>query len=410
MVSQPAGVFQTPVPAVPDRAPVSARLAAIDVFRGFVMTLMLAEVLHLSGLGRAFPGNPLAGFIAFNTSHVEWAGCSLHDLIQPGFSFLVGAALPFSIASRLARNQSYAKMFGHAAWRAFVLVALGIILRSLNRPQTYFTFEDTLTQIGLGYLFLFALGFASVRVQVGALIAILVGYWAAFALYPAPGPGFNYPAVGVPADWPHLYNGFASHWNKNSNFAWAFDTWFMNLFPREKPFLFNGGGYSTLSFIPTLGTMLIGLMAGEWLRSARSVVEKLRGLLIAGAGLLAIALLWHWSGTGPFVKRIWTPSFTLGSGGLVLLMLGAIFYITEQKQWRKWAFPLIVVGSNSIVAYLLSWVMEAGIIAALNRHLGRNFFLAFGPAIEPLFRGAFVLAIFWLILYWMYRRKIFVRI
>ena len=154
----------------------------------------------------------------------------------------------------------------HAFWRAFVLVVLGIALRSIGHTQTYFTFEDTLSQIGLGYGVLFMLGFRPVRDQWIALGTVLLGYWLAFALYPLPGPAFDYPRVGVPADWPHLMSGFAAHWNKNSNLAWAFDTWFLNLFPREKPFEFNGGGYATLSFIPTLGTMILGLVAGGVLR------------------------------------------------------------------------------------------------------------------------------------------------
>ena len=98
-------------------------------------------------------------------------------------------------------------MLGHAVWRSVLLILLGIFLRSMESPQTYWTFEDTLTQIGLGYTFLFLLAFASLRVQVAAFVAILVGFWAAFALYPLPGRGFDYPSVGVPADWPHLYTG-----------------------------------------------------------------------------------------------------------------------------------------------------------------------------------------------------------
>ena len=140
----------------------------------------------------------------------------------------------------------------------------------MEQPQTYWTFEDTLTQIGLGYTFLFLLAFASLRVQVVAFVAILVGFWTAFVLYPLPGPGFDYPSVGVPADWPHLYTGFLAHFNKNSNLSWAFDVWFLNLFPRESPFLFNEGGWSTLSFIPTLATMMLGMWAGEWLKTSRS--------------------------------------------------------------------------------------------------------------------------------------------
>lgn len=393
-----------------EEAGFKGRVYSLDAFRGTVMTLMLAEVMHLSSMSRAFPESTFWKWVSFHTSHVPWQGCSLHDLIQPGFSFLVGAALPFSIANRKARGQSFGKMLTHAAWRALVLIFLGIFLRSLGKPQTNFTFEDTLTQIGLGYLFLFLLGFASVRVQAAALAMILIGYWAAFALYPAPGPAFDYASVGVPQGWEHLYTGFQSHWNKNSNLAWAFDVWFLNLFPREKPFLFNGGGYATLSFIPTLGTMLLGLLAGEWLRTNRSEAAKLRGLTAAGAACVAAGLLWQASGLCPIVKRIWTPAFTLYSGGLVLLMLSGFYALIEWKGRKSWTFPLMVVGANSITAYIMSWTMESFFLQALERHLGTAFFGAFGPEYERLLKGFAVMLIFWSILLWMYRRKIFLRI
>ena len=144
-------------------------------------------------------------------------------MIQPSFSFLVGVALPFSMASRARRGESTGRSTLHAAWRAFVLVALGIFLRSVGRKMTNYTFEDTLTQIGLGYLPLFLIGLARPPARWVALAVILVGYWAAFAAYPAPGADFDYRAVGVPADWPHQAAGLAAHWNKNSNLAWAFD-------------------------------------------------------------------------------------------------------------------------------------------------------------------------------------------
>ena len=365
------------------------RVVSLDALRGLVMTLMLAEVLHLSALGRHFPDNALCRFIAFHTSHVEWEGGSLHDMIQPGFSFLVGAALPFSLAARRAAGQKFGQLFGHALWRAFVLIFLGVFLRSIGKPQTNFTFEDTLSQIGLGYAFLFVLGFARLRVQIAALVAILLGYWAFFALYPAP-PG-----------------PFAMHWNKNTNAAWAFDVWFLNLFPREQPFQFNRGGYSTLSFIPTLGTMILGLLTGQWLMSAREQTAKLKGLLAGAAALIAIAVLWHVSGTGPIVKKIWTPSWTLYSGGVVILMLSGFYYVMEIRKLQKWAFPLMVVGMNSIAAYLMSWTMEGFFIDALHTHLGKAMFE--GP-FGAIFRGVIVLGIFWSILYWMYRKKIFLRI
>ena len=217
-------------PAKPTKAP--ERLASIDAYRGFVMFLMMGEVLELRKIAEAFPNSDLWQFLARQQDHVEWTGCTLHDMIQPSFSFLVGVALPFSLANREKSGQSKVAMSIHAFWRAFVLVALGIFLRSVNKEQTNFTFEDTLTQIGLGYGFLFLLGFRSVRTQIITLIVILVGYWGAFAYYTPP-PGFDATKVGVPDGWPHLLSGFPSHWNKNSNPAWLFDTWFLNLFPRH---------------------------------------------------------------------------------------------------------------------------------------------------------------------------------
>src|SRR5215472_17492481 len=114
------------------------------------MLLMMAEVLRFAMVSQAFPTSLFWKVLAWNQTHSEWFGCSLHDTIQPSFSFLVGVALPYSIASRLAKGASFSKLLLHAMWRALILIALGIFLRSVHQPQTYFTFEDTLTQIGLG--------------------------------------------------------------------------------------------------------------------------------------------------------------------------------------------------------------------------------------------------------------------
>jgi heparan-alpha-glucosaminide N-acetyltransferase len=386
-----------------------ARLVSLDAFRGTVMALMLDEFLRLPQVAQSFPHSAIWGLIAFNTEHVPWQGCSLHDLIQPGFSFLVGAAMPYSIASRTAKGQSFWKLFGHAVWRAFLLIILGIFLRSINYRQTYFTFEDTLTQIGLGYVFLFLLAFTRVRTQVIAALVILIAFWAAFAVYPAPGPHFDYARVGVPPDWAHNYSGFLSHWNKNSNLSWAFDVWFLNLFPREQPFIFNEGGWSTLSFIPTLATMILGLLTGEWLKSSRSREEKLRGLVVAGVGLLLLGLVCQWVGICPIVKRVWTSSFTLYSGGWVVLILAGFYALIDCKGWKGWAFPLVVIGMNSIAIYVMSWTMGSFFAGALERHCGWLLRIA-GPTFQPVLTGFGVVLIFWVILLWMYRRKLFLKI
>ncbi len=190
---------------------VGKRLASIDAYRGLVMFLMLAEVLRLNEIYKKFPGNTFFEWLRFNTSHVEWVGCSLHDMIQPSFTFLVGVSLPFSIASRQAKGSGIPALLLHAFWRGLVLVVLGIVLRSLGQPITKFTFDDTLTQIGLGYFLLFAIALTPRWSQVFFVAAILAGYWALFAYWPLVPSDFDFSKVGVPNDWPHLLSGFAAH-------------------------------------------------------------------------------------------------------------------------------------------------------------------------------------------------------
>lgn len=388
------------------------RLGSLDAYRGFVMFLMMAEVLNTGRVSAALPDSGFWRFLCHHQSHAEWIGCSLHDLIQPSFSFMVGVALPFSLASRAARGQSRSHMAWHSLWRALLLTLLGVFLRSVGRPQTYWTFEDTLSQIGMGYFFLFLLGQRPARDQWVAVGLILVGYWAAFALYPLPGPGFDFNSVGVPSGWrdKHLLTGFAAHWNKNSNPAWAFDTWWLNLFPRQKPFAFNDGGYATLSFIPTLATMLLGSIAGGVLHSERSHWAKVKWLAMAGVIGLASGALIGWLGICPVVKRIWTPSWVLYSGGWCFLLLAAFYTVIDVLGRRAWAFPLIVIGMNSIAAYCIDHLFEDFVTDTVHVHLGRGVFNLFGAPYAPLLQGVLVLLVFWLMLFWMYRRKLFLRI
>jgi predicted acyltransferase len=386
------------------------RLASIDAYRGFVMFLMMAEVLRLCSVSRALPDSGFWKFLCWHQSHVEWVGCSLHDLIQPSFSFLVGVALPFSIASRVARGQSFGRMTLHACWRALLLVLLGVFLRSTGARQTNWTFEDTLSQIGLGYPFLFLLGFGGKRIQWTAFAIILVGSWLAFALYPVPNADFDWSKTNVTRDWEHNATGMAAHWNKNTNFAWAFDNWFLNLFPREKPFTYNGGGYATLSFIPTLATMILGLLAGGVLRSQRAPWSRVKWFGVAGVLGLALGAGADWFGVCPLVKRIWTPSWVLFSGGWCFLLLASFYAVIDIIGFKRWAFPLTVIGMNSIAAYCMAHLFDGFILKNLKTNLGPDFFKRFGAACEPFWHGAATLLVLWLLLYWMYRRKIFLKI
>ncbi|MFZ4764414.1 MAG: acyltransferase family protein [Roseimicrobium sp.] len=415
------------LPALP-----SARLDSLDVYRGFVMFLMAAELLDVPGVAKHFPDNMLWQLAARHTQHVEWTGCSLHDLIQPSFTFMVGAALPFSIASRVARGHSKALLWLHAVWRALLLVLLGVFLRSIGEPMTYWTFEDTLSQIGLGYPLLFLLGFASTRVSWAALAVVLIGYWLAFGLFPLPPSDFNYTAANVPTDWPWHFQGFAAHWNMNSNAAWAFDLWFLNLFPRAVRFVGNDGGYSTLSFIPTLGTMILGLIGGSWIRQAfannprqsneaaspqtpaalgdLAMSTVATRLITAGLACLAAGWALHAVGICPAVKKLWTPSWTLYSGGWCFLLMAVFYVLVDMQGWKAWTFPLVVIGRNSIAAYVLVHTIVDFIGEALHTHLGKGPFLIGGEAFEPMLHGGTVLLVIWLILLWMHQRKLWLRV
>jgi heparan-alpha-glucosaminide N-acetyltransferase len=396
--------------AEPASQPATGRVGSIDAYRGFVMFLMMAEVLALGRVAKALPESKLWQFLAYHQTHVAWRGCSLHDLIQPSFSFLVGVALPFSLASRQRRGEPLWFSLLHALWRAVILVFLGIFLRSVGRPSTNYTFEDTLTQIGLGYFPLFLIALARPRLHWAALLLLLVGYWGVFALYPLAGADFDYATAGVAEDWQHNATGFEAHWNKNANAAWAFDRWFLNLFRRQEPFLNNGGGYATLSFIPTLATMVLGLIAGGWLRNDSPPSRKLTWAVLAGIACLAIGYAADRIGICPNVKRIWTPSWVLFSGGWCFLLLAAFYLVIDVAGLAAWSYPLRVVGANSIAAYLIAHLFDDFIRGSLRTHLGQDVFRAWGEAYEPLITGAAVLAVYWLILWWMYRRRVFLKI
>jgi heparan-alpha-glucosaminide N-acetyltransferase len=389
----------TPPPVVPPPT-VPERLMSIDAFRGLVMLLMAAEMLfatpHVAEkVLETNPDSVVWKAVYEHTSHVAWEGMSLHDMIQPSFSFLVGVVVPFSIASRRVRGHSTRRMLLHAAWRSIALIFLGIWLRSIGKPMTYWTFEDTLTQIGLGYFFLFILGMSRAWWHWLALTAILAGYWYLWTLYPEGSPLLS-----------------PEHWQKNANMGWRFDVWFLNLFPRETEFKGNEGGYLTLSFIPTLGTMILGLIAGTWLRSGLPSLVKVLLFVLAGAAGIAGGYYLHEYDICPNVKRIWTPTWVLYSGGFCFAGLAFFYLVVDVIRFRAWAFPLAVFGMNSIAMYVLTEIEDKihFFRSFLETHLDAGVFTVFGDVYAPMVKGTLVLIIFWLIFYWMYRNKVFVRI
>ena len=373
------------------------------------MLLMASAGLGAPAIAKHYPDSAVWRVLGYQTDHVVWAGCAFWDLIQPAFLFMVGIALPWSVANRQARGQGFGRMFVHALWRSVLLVVIAVVLTSNWSRQTEWVFTNVLAQIGLGYPILFALAFTSPRTQWIAAFGILFAYWGAFALHPLPAVDFDWTTVGVPEDWSHL-GGFAAHWEKNTNLAATFDVWFLNLFPRAEPFVFQSGGYQTLNFLPSLATMIFGLCAGRLLKGGLPLRGKLARLVLGGLAAILLGWLIARMGLCPLVKRIWTPSWAIFSSGWVALMLAGFVGVIDGLGWKRWAFPLVVVGMNPITMYCL-WQLGGGFIKEQIRiHFGADVFASLGEIWVPALDRGSVLLVLWLVLWGMYRRKIFLRV
>lgn len=388
------------------------RLGSLDAYRGLVMVALAANGFGLDDTAKNFPDSSIWQAIGHQFGHVTWVGCVFWDLIQPSFMFMVGVSMPYSYARRSGLGQTTGNMTLHALIRSFVLIFLGVFLSSRVGSQPNFVFFNVLCQIGWGYTFLFLLWNRPAWLQLLVAQAILIAYWAWFALTPLPSADLDLTTV-LPGGFTEILTGFQAHWQNVLNPAAKFDTWFLNLFPREEPFVMNSGGYTTLNFVPSIVTMLFGLMTGEAIRGAESKGNVVGGLLICA--VLGIASGWALNHFGfcPLVKRIWTPSWTLYSTGWCWLFLAGFFFLIDVIGFRAWAFPLIVAGRNSILLYLMGQMLPSWTEATLQRFFGQGVFTLYRADLanyEPMIRSSLVFLCFWLFVYWLYRQKLFVRI
>lgn len=387
----------------------SNRLHSLDAFRGMVVLMMASGGLGMANVASSFPQSSWIQRVGRQTEHAAWQGCTLWDLIQPAFMFMVGVALPWSLEKRRTSGERFPRLLCHALWRSLLLVLIAIFLTSAWSPQTEWVFTNVLAQIGLGYPILFLLGFASDRVVWATALGILVANWGAFAMFPTPSPDFAWDSVGVPEAWNFL-TGFESHWEKNANIAAWWDRWFLNLFPREKPFEFSSGGYQTLNFIPSIATMAFGLLSGRALLPPANVGRAAGSIACVGLVGMIVGVGLDYAGVCPMVKRIWTPSFVLFSSGAVALALSLFVLVIDLAQMRRWAFVFVIAGMNPLALYCL-WQLSSGFIRKQTSiHLGSSFFHFLGDAWKPALERGWVLFVLWCIVAWMYRRRIFLRV
>ena len=358
------------------------RIASIDALRGFDMFWIAGgeEIFH--SLHRVI-GSPVTAALDLQLRHVVWQGFRFYDLIFPLSLFIVGLVLPFSLTRRLERGANRGTLYRHLARRLALLFLFGLIYNGLLD----FNFHElrvagVLQRIAVCY---FLAGIivmnASVRAQAILTGAILIAYWAILGLIPVPGFG-------------------AGALTPEGSLAAYLD---QNLLPKPYCCYTFGDNEGVLSTLPAVGTVMLGVLAGHWLRSSATPKRKGLGLTLAGVACLLVGNLWGiWF---PIIKNLWTSSYVLVAGGWSLLLLALFYWVIDIRRWRRWAFFFTVIGLNPITIYLLSSQFDFGHI---TRIFVRGFIDSLGPA-QPVVWDFLVMMTGWLFLYFLYRKKIFLK-
>jgi heparan-alpha-glucosaminide N-acetyltransferase len=352
----------------------SKRLLSLDVYRGFTMFLMVSAGFGLSALA----DNPGWEWLARQVDHAAWAGCTVWDLIQPSFIFIVGVAMPFAFAARSARGESRAHQFSHVWKRSLILLLLGVARSILHTEKYGFSMIAVLQQIAVAYFFAFFLLGRKLSTQMIVALLILIVDWALFQFWPGAGDAGAYAL--------------------NSNFHSAVELMIWGKV--------SSGGYAAFNAFGSIATVIFGIMAGDLLRSGLTGGRKTRYLLLAG--LAGIAFGWMLSPFIPVIKRIWTPSWTIYSAGWASLLLGIFYWVIEVKDKRTWSFPFMVVGMNSIAIYMLVSLLRGPANGWVRTFFG-PLLVNMGDA-GTIIQYCLVLMIFWYMVYWMYKRRIFLKV
>jgi predicted acyltransferase len=307
------------------------RLLSLDVARGITIAFMIM-VNNNGGRGSWHFMN-----------HAAWNGLTATDLVFPTFVFVMGLSVVFAIESRLARGRTRGQMVRHAVQRAVILCLLGIVVNSFPFFELeHMRFYGVLQRIAVCYLAVSLLYLWDRRTW--TLIAVLAvslgGYWVLLRWVPIPGAGM--PGRDVPF--------MDMHQNLVS---WIDRQLFPHHLYRDLPDHNMRDPEGLLSDLPAIGTALMGMLTGVWLRTRRSIPEKARGLAVAAIGSLALGYLWSlWF---PLNKNLWTSSYVLVAAGYSLLLMTLAFWAVERKGWRTgWTWIWLVFGSNAIAAYMFS--------------------------------------------------------
>jgi predicted acyltransferase len=309
------------------------RLLSLDALRGITIAFMI--MVNNNGSSDAW----------WFMKHAEWNGLTPTDLVFPTFLFVIGVSIVFAFEARLAKGATRAQLAWQTVRRAAILFALGLVVNGFPYfPLGTLRIYGVLQRLAIGFLFagLFYLWDSKWQSKVAVLVGALVGYWILMRWVPVPG-------LGLPGrDIPFL--------DKDANLVAWLDR---HIFPGR---LYEGtrDPEGLLSDLPALGTALLGLLAGIWLRSKNSLRGKAAGLAGGAAACLAIGSIWAFS--FPLNKKLWTSSYVLVAAGCSLALFALLFWAIEVSGWRgKWTWSWLVLGSNAIFAYMFSELLGSAL-------------------------------------------------
>jgi len=359
----------------------AGRLVCLDALRGFDMFWITGGGLVVMLLAEKSGNYALLEQL----DHQTWNGFHFWDLIFPLFLFIVGTAIPYAFATRLATGGSRRTLYAHVFKRALSIFLVGLLLAGgLKRIGLGdLRVAGVLQRIAICYcassLLYVHLG---VKRIIGVSVAILLGYWAVMALVPVPGVG-----AGVYLPDLNLANWLDRQYLPGRMYQGTWD---------------NEG---ILSTFPAVVTCLLGVLAGVWLRSSRAETRKVLGLVAAGAASIAVG--WIWNLWLPVNKLLWTSSYVLVAGGWSLLLLALFYWVIDVRRWRGWSFPFVVVGANAIAVYAFEGFISFREVAA--RLAGGPIASAFG-SYQGVWLALVTYALTWGALYWLYKRRIFIKL
>jgi predicted acyltransferase len=392
------------------------RLVSLDAYRGFTMLAMVSG--GAGGMGLAFlKNNPRWSWLADQLGHRDWVGCTFWDLIQPSFMFIVGVAMPFSFARR--EGQSAVVQTLRVVKRCLLLIAVGVFLDSYSDRKVYVQFIRVLQQIAIGYLL--ASLVVRFRPSVQALTAalLLAAHTGAYLLYAklSGGSPMDGTYSGSPTGSAH---GGGSAWERTDNVGTYVDNLLHFYINNVEFFRPSPGGYVTINAISSTATILFGVLAGELLRGPLRAFAKFAILVVVGLAALAAGwalsggdgwLDWSFQPVVPMIKKLWTASFAIYAAGWTCLMLAAFFLIIDGIRFRCWAFPFVVVGMNSIFMYVLASLLRPDIRRGVSLFLTEDVLgVSLDPRVRGIIDGSLIILVEWLICFWLYRRRIFLRL